>query len=195
MSVQQQKEVVNIKADRKRVQMLFSVSLVVRKTDIEILRYELSRVPLSLAKTGGQMHSTVNSDLLNILSKDVNTPSGVPPLPQRKACILLDGHALFQSMGKPLNCLTFGEYARVFLHAVEKRFKGSVERIHVILDRYGIWLQADITEMFLIPPIQTRGWTENSTNLEIQYTTTSLVPVACTELVSCGCERKWDVVL
>ena len=66
ISIQNEKKV--IKADRKLLQRLLTVSLVGRNIDMhDILKHELSNVPLSLAKVNGTLNSTTKSDLVNIL--------------------------------------------------------------------------------------------------------------------------------
>ena len=35
-----------------------------------------------------------------------------------KTCVLIDGHALIQALGKPDGCQTFGDYAEVFMQTV-----------------------------------------------------------------------------
>ena len=99
---------------------------------------KLSQVSLSLTKTDGQMNSTSKSDPLSMLSKGVGvrTPSETPALVEGRTCEVIDGHALINSMGKPRNCQTFGDYAGVFFRGVTKHFNGSVNRVVVFFDRY-----------------------------------------------------------
>lgn len=65
------------------------------------------------------MNSTSKADLLHIISTGVNLPSETPPLTQGRTCVLIDGQALIQSLGKPPGCQTFDDYATVFCSAVK----------------------------------------------------------------------------
>ena len=71
----------------------------------DVLKHELSPVPLSLAKPYGQMNPTIKSDMLSLLTTamDVETPAEVP---KRKlcTCVLIDGHANIQALGIPPDC-------------------------------------------------------------------------------------------
>ena len=137
--VTKQKETKTIKADRKLIQQLFNASSAGRKVELlTVLQHELSPVPLSLAKIDGSMNTTSKADILTLLSKEtgVNIPSDLPPSSQGKTCVVIDGHALIQSMGKPRECKTFEDYGSSFSKVVLKHFKGSVTRVDVAFDRY-----------------------------------------------------------
>ena len=105
-----------IKADRKLIQKLLNASQAGRKVDMKgILAHELSPVPLSLAKNDASMNSASKSDILHILTKDmnINIPTEITVSQggnMMKSIVIIDGHALIQSIGKPLKCSTFGEY-------------------------------------------------------------------------------------
>ena len=64
--------------------------------------------------------------------------SEISPLEQDigHACVVIDRHALIQSLGKPHDCKTFGDYASVFYRSVTKHFSDSTKRIDVLFDRY-----------------------------------------------------------
>ena len=140
-SVNHQNKNKSVKADRNLIQKLFNASQAGRSIEMQtILQHELSLVPLSLAKSNEQMNSTSKSALLQILSKDIgidvpyeicNVENG-----STSTCVLIDGHALIQKLGKPSNCRTFGDYAEVFSQAVLKYFRHSVKRVDIIFDRY-----------------------------------------------------------
>ena len=51
-------------------------------------------------------------------------------------CILIDGHALNQALGKPQTCKTFQDYAGAFFKAVKSNIDESVERIDILFDTY-----------------------------------------------------------
>jgi len=48
------------------------------------------------------------------------------------SCIVIDGHAMIQKLGKPANChMTFADYAEVFMNNVLGMFQGSVTRVDI----------------------------------------------------------------
>ena len=127
-----------IKADRKLLQRLLTAAHGGRSIEIgSIMRHELSPVPLSLAKVGGTMNTTTKSDLMNVFTSDMNV--GVPEvLPDSKlrTCAIIDGHAMIQALGKPAGCVTFGDYADIFLNSVLRNFDETSTRVDVVFDRY-----------------------------------------------------------
>ena len=125
-----------IKADRKLLQRLLNAVTGGRPLEMEnILQHELSPIPMSLAKAGGEMNSTPKADLINILMSGLQTPTEVPKK-DMKTCVLIDGHALIQALGKPQGCQTFGDYAAVFISTVTKYLGGNTTRVDVVFDRY-----------------------------------------------------------
>ena len=99
------------------------------------MKHELSTVPLSIAKVGGNMHSTSKAELIDILKGHINIPSELPET-DMKTCVLIDGHALIKALGKPNGCQTFGEYADAFFNAVKCYFDRSISRVDILFDRY-----------------------------------------------------------
>ena len=77
-----------------------------------IMKHELSTVLLSIAKVGGDMHSTSKAELIDILKGQINIPSELLET-DMKTCVLIDDHALIKALGKPNGCQTFGEYAEL----------------------------------------------------------------------------------
>ena len=63
----------------------------------------------------------------------LHTPCDVPDA-DMKICVLIDGHALIQSLGRPHGCYTFGDLARVFMQ-IAARYIG-VHITRVVFDRY-----------------------------------------------------------
>ena len=119
----------SIKADRKLLQRLLAAVTAERSVDMDsIVKHELSPVPLSLAKPGGQMNSTPKANLISILMSGVSIPPEVPEA-DMKTCVLIDVHALIliQTLGKPPGCQTFGDYADAFMRHVAHHF---TEHIH-----------------------------------------------------------------
>ena len=91
-----QHEMKSVKMDRKLIQQLLNAVTAGRPVEIDsIMKHELSTVPLSIAKVGGDMHSTSKAELIDILKGQINTPSELPET-DMKTCVLIDGHALNQ---------------------------------------------------------------------------------------------------
>jgi len=125
-----------IKADRKLLQRLLNAVTAGRPLEMAtILKHELSPIPLSLAKVGGKMNSASKSELINILMAGLQVPPEVPEA-DKKTCVIIDGHALIQALGKPVGCQTFGEYADVFVKTVTRHFGQHTTRVDVVFDRY-----------------------------------------------------------
>lgn len=125
-----------IKADRKLLQRLLNAATGGRPLEMmQILKHELSPVPLSLAKAGGEMNSTPKSELISILMAGLDTPPEIPNA-DMKTCVLIDGHALIQALGKPHGCQTFGDYADVFIKSLTKYFGENTKRVDIVFDRY-----------------------------------------------------------
>ena len=123
-----------VKADRKLLERLLTAAHAGRSIEIgSILRHELSPVPLSFAKVGCSMNTTMKSELMTDM--DVSVPE---VLPQSKlpTCTIIDGHALIQTMGKPAGCVTFGDYADHFLRSLMGNFDENTTREDVTFDRY-----------------------------------------------------------
>ena len=70
-----------LKADRRLLQRLFNAASSGRSVQTaDILKHELSPVPLSLAKPGREMNTTAKSDLLFLLTtaQNIAVPAQVP---------------------------------------------------------------------------------------------------------------------
>ena len=135
-----------VKADRKLLQRLLNAVTAGRTVEMgSILKHELSPVPLSLAKHGGDMNSTQKSELINVLVDGIPIPSAIPEA-NMKTCVMIDGHGLIQALGKPHGCQTFGDYADVFFNNVTSHFRCHTTRVDVVFDemshfhRYGATL-------------------------------------------------------
>jgi len=48
-----------------------------------------------------------------------------------KSCVVIDGHAIIQKLGKPANCQTFADYAEVFMNNMLRMFQDSVTRVDI----------------------------------------------------------------
>ena len=118
----------NVKADWKLIQQLFNAFRAGRKVELEkVLQHELSYLPPSLAKKDGPMNSTSKSDLLGILSMDIGIETPVTLLTfSGHSYVVIDGHAMIQSLSKLKDCQTFGDYGNVFYLSVANYFSSSV---------------------------------------------------------------------
>ena len=99
----------------------------------DVLKHELMTVPLSLAKTNGNLHSTNKSLLSAVLTQDVHCQTSIEL--DNPGCIIIDGQALVMALGKPSDVKTFGEYANMFVETVLK-MGAQYQRIDVAFDRY-----------------------------------------------------------
>jgi hypothetical protein len=99
------------------------------------LQHLLTPNPLSLAKVNGEMNSTSKADLINILTSGLQIRTEIQKS-DLTTCVLIDGHALIQSIGKPPGCQTFCDYADVFMKKVTRHFGEQTTRVDVIFDRY-----------------------------------------------------------
>ena len=97
-----QNEQKKIKADRRLLQQLLTTSLAGRKIDLNKV---LSSIPLSLAKVNGDMNLTAKAELPKIITKDEKIlPNVTEPHTTQRTCVLVDGHAYIQALGKPKSC-------------------------------------------------------------------------------------------
>jgi len=75
------------KANRKLLQRLLNAVIAGRTVEMgNILKHELSPILLSLAKNGGNMNSTQNSELINVLADGIHIPSAIPEA-NMKTCV------------------------------------------------------------------------------------------------------------
>ncbi|MES9879525.1 MAG: hypothetical protein ABW185_01435 [Sedimenticola sp.] len=118
---------------------LFSRLIVVSKTrDVDLqglFQYELSAVPLSLAKPDGSLNKSTKSTLLHELEKEVCV-SGKLTNQDGSTCWLVDGMAVLQ-MVKFGTANTFGELADILLGVTLKPIVArTATRIDIVFDRY-----------------------------------------------------------
>ena len=84
------------------------------------------------------MNSTPKSELISILMDGLQTPTEVPEA-DMKTCVLINGHALIQTLGKPHGCHIFGDYADVFMQTVTRHFGEHTTRVDVVFDCYVVF--------------------------------------------------------
>lgn len=62
-----------------------------------VLKHELSPILLSSTNTEGEMHSINKAELISVLMKRIETVTELPRC-DMKTCLLIKGHALFQTI-------------------------------------------------------------------------------------------------
>ena len=126
----------NIKADRNLFRRLLSAASSGRQVDLDnVLQYELSPVPLALATLHQKLRPTTDKAALTHVLCDSFTKSILPETEQT-TCVIIDGMALVQVLGKPHGANTFGELADSFCDKVFSNLRGSQTRIDVVFDDY-----------------------------------------------------------
>ena len=91
-------------------------------------------MPLSLANSDKSLITTDKAVLSHLLS-DAYVVNELPPA-NDNTCVIIDGMALVQSIGKPTTANTFGELADVYCRSVFRHFHGTCKRVDVIFDSY-----------------------------------------------------------
>jgi len=95
---------------------------------VNVLKHELSPFPQSLAKLGGRLDQHLDDWISHSL--------WCSPGADMKVCVLIDGQALIQSLGKPYGCQTFGDLAGVFMQIATHYFGEHITRVGVMFDCY-----------------------------------------------------------
>ena len=127
-------KVQSLKADRNIMQRLITAYEAGRKVNLyEILKHELMPVPIALAETDGTLRSGAKSLLMDAMTSGTTCPPTIKP--EGTSCLIIDGHALIQAIGKPARAKTFGDLAGIFVRSVVQ--SGFLfDRIDVLFDRY-----------------------------------------------------------
>ncbi|KAK3734694.1 hypothetical protein QZH41_002113 [Actinostola sp. cb2023] len=101
----------------------------------DVLSYELSAVPCSLAHQDGSLRKTTKSILCSIMENDINV---IPRLPEtlRETTYIIDGMALVQ-MTKSGGATTFGELALKYYSIITAPISlNTCNEVHVVFDQY-----------------------------------------------------------
>ena len=101
----------------------------------EILCFELSTVPYSLAHTDGTIRKTTKSVLLQILEKEVTVEPWLPSLLTMPTVYILDAMALVQTL-KFGAASTFGEMASKYFEVLTAYYRQGCQRLDVVFDQY-----------------------------------------------------------
>ncbi|KAK3724019.1 hypothetical protein QZH41_000590 [Actinostola sp. cb2023] len=109
----------------------------VRQIDLrEILSYELSAVPYSLAHSDGTLRKTTKSVLLHNLEGDVTVEPSLPPSTTLPTSHIVDGMALIHTI-KFAGASTFGELAAKYYEIITSYYRqGNCSRIDLVFDQY-----------------------------------------------------------
>lgn len=129
-------KLVTVSADRNLFGRLLIVS---RARDVnlrEVLKYELSSVPCSLAYTDGSLRKTNKSVLLKVLEEQVQVLPRLPIEEDQSTAYILDGMAVVQMLNSK-GSTTFGELAKKYFDVISAQLgKKGCSRIDVVFDRY-----------------------------------------------------------
>ncbi|KAK3698753.1 hypothetical protein QZH41_004049 [Actinostola sp. cb2023] len=129
-------KLVTIAEDRDLFGRLLIVAKV-RQIDLrEVLSFELSTIPYSLAHHDGTLRKTTKSVLLQILEKDVTVEPRLSSLPAMSTVYIIDGMALIQML-KFAGASTFGEMAGKYYEVVTGYHQQeNCHRVDVVFDQY-----------------------------------------------------------
>ena len=129
-------KIVTVNADRSLFARLLIAS---RSRDInlrEVLKYELSAVPYSLAHPDGSLRKTTKSTLLSTLEEAVQVLPRLLSDSELLTAYVLDGMAVVQMM-KTAGARTFGELTNNYYSTITAPLgKCNCNRVDVVFDRY-----------------------------------------------------------
>ena len=122
-----------VKADRNLFQRLLISKDAGRHVDLKkILSHELSSVLLALADTSRSLRSP-NKAVLGQILQSMPTVENQLPATHLKSCVIIDGQALVQAIGKPANARNFGQLTDVFVRSVLSHFSETVLELTLCL--------------------------------------------------------------
>ena len=124
-----------IKADRDLFRRLLSAANSGRQLDLKaLLQHKSSPVPLAITTTDYTLLSTEKAALFHLLA-DSYAQAKLPETDQA-TCVIVDGMAAVQALGKPSNASTFGDLAECFCDQVFSNLRGSQTRLDIVFDEY-----------------------------------------------------------
>ena len=125
-----------VKVERDIFRRLLVVRDSGREVDLgSVLKYEFSPVPLVLASTNKKSNTITKADLVDILTQSIEVKQKLP-VSCSPTCLLVDGPALIQAIGKPEHARTFQDPDNVFVKNILAKFKSRFSRVDVLFDRY-----------------------------------------------------------
>lgn len=127
-----------VKCNKDIFKRLLSASQSGRQVDLaNVLTYELQPAPPSLATRDGLLRPPTDKAALSHILADKYAKQ-VLPNSTESTCVVIDGMALVQSIGKPSKATTFGELADVFSSSVLKDLHDEWTRVDIIFDQYDL---------------------------------------------------------
>ncbi|CAH3175616.1 unnamed protein product [Porites evermanni] len=101
----------------------------------DVLSFELSPVPYSLANADGSLRKGTKSVLCSLLEKDVNVVQQLTALPN-PTVVIIDGMAIIQ-MSKSAGTSTFGDLSEKYYNIfTAPLFSNNCVQVHVVFDQY-----------------------------------------------------------
>ena len=126
---------ITMKSDRDLFGRLMIVANAREVNIREVLSYELSPVPCSLAHNDGSLRKATKSDLASALEDGINSPARLPVLVS-SVVYIVDGMALIQ-MHHSSGARTFGELAfRYFTIVIAYLSSDTCTSVHLVFDQY-----------------------------------------------------------
>ena len=123
-----------IKADRGLLHRLIVAYEAGREVDLQaLLQHKLMPVPVSIAEMNGTLRIGSKSLLGDMLTAGITTPQYITI--EGSSCLIIDGQAQVNSIGKPTNAKTFGNLADIFVTSVFQSAT-SFDRVDIVFDRY-----------------------------------------------------------
>lgn len=126
-------KLVTVGADRELFGRLLIAANVGQINLKDVLCYELSSVPFSLAHQDGTLRKTTKSVLAGLIESKVTVCPRLHSFP-RDTVHLIDGMALVQVM-KSAGTKTFGKHASKYFDAITS-FPVSCKEVHIVFDQY-----------------------------------------------------------
>ena len=126
---------VTVNADRDLFGRLLIVSNTRQICLKDVLSFELSPVPYSLANADGSLRKGAKSVLCSLLEKDVNIVQRLAASPN-PTVVIIDGMAVVQ-MSKSAGASTFGELSEKYYNIFSAPlFSNNCVQVHVVFDQY-----------------------------------------------------------
>jgi hypothetical protein len=123
-----------MKADRSVLHRLVVAYQAGRQVDIDhLLEHELMPVPVAIAEMNGTLKTGNKALLVEELTTGIDCPQSV--MLEGTSCLIVDGQAQVNILGKPKEASTFGQLADIFVQSV-LRMGQNYDRIDVVFDRY-----------------------------------------------------------
>ena len=128
-------KLVTINADRDLFGRLLIVSNTRQICLKDVLSFELSPVPYSLANADGSLRKGAKCVLCPLLEKDVNVVQRLTASPN-PTVVIIDGMAVIQ-MSRSAGASTFGELSEKYYNIFSAPlFSNNCEQVHVVFDQY-----------------------------------------------------------